>query len=470
MIERGFSPRRIAVGAGAGIVAAAIVLALPSGASLAWPLVLACGAASGAMFAASLGRRFLTPGSALVWALGAAFLLWVVFCALASLAQHASAGAMLDVARVQFPLLASLLVAAVALGLCIGTAAPLRALGGRRFSIARAACVGGFAGVVGGWAFGKWMEQAGFFPLVASLVGSHATRVGVNVHFAIAAFIGISFGMLFQRDVRGLGSSMCWGVAYGIAWWFVGALTLLPLLTRHTPDYTTAHAGALFGSFVGHVVYGAIVGALYALVDGIWIWLFERTDPLEREARGAGSVAAGSLARGAVASLAGGLLFSIVMVATGELTQVARLVGGTSPALGFVVHLVIASLIGATYGLLFHDEATDDASALGWGAAYGTIWWFLGALTLFPIFLGQPFVWTTVAAHAQLPSLVGHIAYGMALAIAFRALERRTRADRDVDERLLRRRSRRLRPQGTPAPATWLFIVGLTAIVSIVVD
>jgi len=158
------------------------------------------------------------------------------------------------------------------------------------------------------------------------------------------------------------------------------------------------------------------------------------------------------------------------MVATGELTQVARLVGGTSPALGFVVHLVIASLIGATYGLLFHDEATDDASALGWGAAYGTIWWFLGALTLFPIFLGQPFVWTTVAAHAQLPSLVGHIAYGMALAIAFRALERRTRADRDVDERLLRRRFRRLRPQGTPAPATWLFIVGLTAIVSIVVD
>ena len=120
--------------------------------------------------------------------------------------------------------------------------------------------------------------------------------------------------------------------------------------------------------------------------------------------------------------------------------------------------------------MLFHDEAADDASALGWGAAYGTIWWFVGALTLFPILLGRPFVWTTAAAHAQLPSLVGHIAYGVALAIAFRALERRARVERDVDERLRRRRQRRLRPPGTPAPATWLFIVAMTAIVTIVAD
>ncbi len=465
---RGMSPRRIAVGTCAGIVAAAIVLGLPSGASLAWPLAIVCGAASGALFAASLGRRSLAAGSALVWALGYAFLAWVVVRGIASLASHPNDGTMLDVARANFPLLASMLVAAVPLGVAVGAAAPLREPGERRFNLVRAVFAGGFAGIVGGWAFGKWMEQAGFFPLVATLVGSHATHVGVTIHFAIAAIIGVSFGILFQRDVRGLGSSLCWGVAYGMLWWFVGALTLLPLLTGHAPDYATARAGALFGSFVGHVVYGAIVGALYALVDGTWIWLFERSDPLAREPRGPGTLVASSLARGAVASVGGGLLFSLIMIATGELTTVARLVGGTSAALGFVVHLVIASIIGATYGLLFHDEAVDEASALGWGAAYGTIWWFVGALTLFPILLGRPFVWTTAAAHAQLPSLVGHIAYGVALAIAFRALERRARIERDVDERLRRRRERRLRPPGTPAPATWLFIVGMTAIVTIV--
>lgn len=117
-------------------------------------------------------------------------------------------------------------------------------------------------------------------------------------------------------------------------WWFVGALTLLPLLTGHAPDYATARAGTLLGSFVGHVVYGAIVGALYALVDGAWIWLFERTDPLAREARGPGTLVAGSLARGAVASLGGGLIFSLVMAATGELTQVARLVVAHPPRSG----------------------------------------------------------------------------------------------------------------------------------------
>ncbi len=34
---------------------------------------------------------------------------------------------------------------------------------------------------------------------------------------------------------------------------------------------------------------------------------------------------------------------------------------------GLVFHLAIPVLIGATYGVLFHDGTTDDASALGWG-------------------------------------------------------------------------------------------------------
>jgi hypothetical protein len=74
------------------------------------------------------------------------------------------------------------------------------------------------------------MAQADFFPLVASLVGSTSRELGIALHFLIAFVIGASFGLLFQRDVRGAGSSLGWGLAYGLLWWFIGPLTLLPLL------------------------------------------------------------------------------------------------------------------------------------------------------------------------------------------------------------------------------------------------
>ncbi|MCA1675086.1 MAG: NAD(P)/FAD-dependent oxidoreductase, partial [Actinobacteria bacterium] len=47
-----------------------------------------------------------------------------------------------------------------------------------------------------------------FFPLIASLVNSDSPTVGMMIHYAIAVFIGASFGALFQRDVRGFGSSL----------------------------------------------------------------------------------------------------------------------------------------------------------------------------------------------------------------------------------------------------------------------
>ena len=61
----------------------------------------------------------------------------------------------------------------------------------------------------------------------------------------------------------------------------------------------------------------------------------------------------------------GGLVFTIIMVRIGVLPAVARLVGASSPWTGFVVHLVIANLIGTSFGLLFLRRSFDLGSALG---------------------------------------------------------------------------------------------------------
>ena len=120
------------------------------------------------------------------------------------------------------------------------------------------------------------------FLTIAGLVGSTSRMVGMTLHYGIAIVIGISFGFLFQRDLRGYGSSLIWGMAYGLFWWFLGPLTLLPLLQGRALDWSYEQGGALFGSLVGHIIYGLIVGLIYAALDRLWIGFFVESDPINR--------------------------------------------------------------------------------------------------------------------------------------------------------------------------------------------
>jgi uncharacterized membrane protein YagU involved in acid resistance len=425
----------------------------------------------GLVFALVCAPRAVSAGAGLVWGLGYSFILWLALPAgvLPVTMGSMPAMGMLDTARAHFPeLVAYVLCFGVPLGVALGTWGGLQPQPGQaRFSFPRAVVVGGLAGIFGGWAFGKWMAQVDFFPLIAGLINSDSPMVGVTLHFIFAVIIGATFGLLFQRDVRGYGSNMGWGVGYGILWWFLGPLTIMPIWQGNALDWSYERGSALFGSLVGHVVYGLIVGLIYAAADRLWVGFFTESDPINREPEGPGSRGLYSLLWGAVASLVGGLLFSLVMLATGVLPTVANLVGGSSPVLGFFVHMCISVMVGMSYGALFQREAPNFASGVAWGLLYGLIWWFIGPLTLMPILLGGSFTWTTTAAGALLPSLIGHLLYGGATAAVFLLLERRHADWLLLDPRLAAREARRRRPLGTPAPALWLFALGLGVLLPI---
>jgi hypothetical protein len=426
----------------------------------------------GVLFALLVAPRAVSPGAGLVWGLGYAFILWLAIPAglLPVTMGGMPAMGMLDAARAHFPeLVAYVLCFGMPLGVTLGIWGGLQPEPGRgRFSFPRALIVGGLAGIVGGWAFGKWMAQVNFFPLVAGLVSSDSLMVGVTLHFIFAVIIGASFGMLFQQDVRGYGSNMGWGMGYGMLWWFLGPLTIMPLWQGIPLDWSYERGGALFGSLVGHIVYGLIVGLIYAAVDRLWVGFFTDSDPINREPEGPASRVLYSLKWSAAAGLAGGLLFSGVMLATGVLPTVASLMGGSSSALGFIVHMCISALVGMSYGVLFQHEAPNFGSGVAWGLLYGVIWWFIGPLTLLPILLGGSFTWTTAAAGTLLPLLIGHLLYGAASAFVFLLLERRHDEWLLLDPRIAAREARRRRPVGSPAPALWLFAVGLGVLLPIV--
>jgi hypothetical protein len=449
------------VGIAGGLLQASLLhLPLLSGALL--------GGGFGLAFSLVFSKRASSAGAGLIWGLGAALLFWFLLLAasMLKLGTHDSA-TMLDHARGRFqPLAGYLICLGAPVGLVLGIRGALLPDDSRpRFHRSRAVVAGGLAGVVSGLIFGHWMWQGGFFPLIAGLSGFHSRTMQVTLQFCVAFTIGATFGFLFQRDIRGYGSCMGWGLGYSICWWFAGPLTLFPLAQRMPLNWSMDAASNLFGALVGFILYGLILGIVYATFDRAWVRLFIESDPINREPEGPGFRLFRSLQWGALAGLAGGIVSGPFMLAAHVLTSVAGVATHLSTVSGLVVHLLVSTLIGMSYGILFRDEASNLAMAGAWGWVFGLIWWYAGPLTLLPLILTGEIDWRVTAASALLPSLLGHLIYGACTGCLFYVFEQTYTNKQMLDPRMIARELRRRRPLGTPAPALWFFALGMGIVI-----
>lgn len=122
---------------------------------------------------------------------------------------------------------------------------------------------GVIGGLVGGIAFGLLMQTMGMMPMVAMLARSESVFVGWLVHLVIASGIGISFAFIFGGWARTLAGSTAIGIGYGALWWVLGALAAMPAILGMPMFNVDAMARQ---SLMGHLIYGALLGATFALV------------------------------------------------------------------------------------------------------------------------------------------------------------------------------------------------------------
>jgi hypothetical protein len=134
------------------------------------------------------------------------------------------------------------------------------------------------AGLLAGLPFGIMMQvmkaptpdgsRVPMMMMVAMVVRSESLLVGWLYHLFNSAVIGALFGVFLGTAADANTSrSAALGAGWGVVWWVVGALILMPLFLgmpalaalRMPPMRPVA-----MGSLVGHVIYGVILGLVYA--------------------------------------------------------------------------------------------------------------------------------------------------------------------------------------------------------------
>jgi uncharacterized membrane protein YagU involved in acid resistance len=127
---------------------------------------------------------------------------------------------------------------------------------------------GAAAGLVAGIPLGIIMQATDVMPMVADLISDPSTGLGWLVHLFNSALFGAIFAVLFSRWIARPGAAIGLGLLYGIAWWVLGALVIMPAWLGMSEMIFQIGANQWW-SLLGHLLYGLLLGMLYVLIRPI---------------------------------------------------------------------------------------------------------------------------------------------------------------------------------------------------------
>lgn len=142
--------------------------------------------------------------------------------------------------------------------------------------------MGTTSGLLGGLAHAGLLAALTSSLAVAGLGGAEEPATGLVIHLTLSALMGITYAWLFKPSPVGHAESLMSGLAYGLLWWIVLSLNLIPITMGEGPQWHVEAAAYAFPALVGYLFQGAIVGLGYPILSDIVMrWLGPLDEPVE---------------------------------------------------------------------------------------------------------------------------------------------------------------------------------------------
>ncbi|MEW6402311.1 MAG: hypothetical protein AB1649_10960 [Chloroflexota bacterium] len=127
--------------------------------------------------------------------------------------------------------------------------------------------LGAIGGLAGGVPFGMMMAMMGMMPMIGMLIRVENATVGWIVHLVISVVVGALYGHFAPAFSKTWKSATIAGVVYGVIWWVLGALILMPaILGMFQMIFVIGQPQWM--SLIGHIVYTTITAWVFkALID-----------------------------------------------------------------------------------------------------------------------------------------------------------------------------------------------------------
>lgn len=127
------------------------------------------------------------------------------------------------------------------------------------------AAAGTIAGILAGVIFGIIMmfttassptgAEVSMLESMALAVGAESVWAGWLLQLISSAIIGLIFGAAFGNKVANYKSGAGYGALFGVIWWAVNGLLIMPLMG--------AGVALGFGTLIGYLVFGVVMGSLF---------------------------------------------------------------------------------------------------------------------------------------------------------------------------------------------------------------
>lgn len=122
---------------------------------------------------------------------------------------------------------------------------------------------GAAGGLAGGAVFGALMHMMGMINMVGGLIGQPGAATGWVVHLAVSLVLGLGYAVTLGSVTQGFGSGAGLGLVYGLVWWVLGPLLIMPAMMG-MPLFQVSQQSLM--SLMGHLVYGLVLGLVFTAV------------------------------------------------------------------------------------------------------------------------------------------------------------------------------------------------------------